>query len=359
MSARNYHPRPKSGRRYNKRYSYPAPRKTVFKNNCSYKYRPRPSTPKNHFPTPKIGKRYHCQTSSTTKGESKSPYERRSVFKPKQRYSYVCVIEDKNTTNANVGRIRYVFPAPKKSVFKKKRHYKYNPRPTSPINYAPKAKEANRYVCQLESVANKATKNKAMFRKLMLLNRLNANKELDIEDDVAVPLPKIDEHKTEASANAEGSLQETDCKEAGGGDEEIEEPVEEKEPELDDMSEDNTTVDKTEEVVQDNVQVEEKKPEVEEEMKEEVVQKSVQESSSKDKLDEKETVTKDRITEISEQEKQEVKANDVKLNEPQSKANEKQPSNEEVAESKGLWFNPELRKKIQVTAKGWELRGAA
>ena len=342
MSAKNYHPRPKSGRRYNTRYSYPAPRKTVFKNNCSYKYRPRPSTPKNHFPIPKIGKRYHCQTVNISTGESKSPYERRSVFKPKQRYSYVCVIEAEDRKTTNLGRIRYVFPAPKKSVFKKKRHYKYNPRPASPKNYAPKTKKADRYVCQLKSVSSNTTQNKSMFRKLMLLNRKK-----ELEDDVAFPLPKIDEQKTEASANAEDSWQETDCQEVGGGDEE---PVEDKEPKDEDMSKD-ITADKIEE----DVQEEEKKTEVveKEEMREEAVQEIVHELSKKDKSDETEAVT------ISEQEKQEIKANDVKSNEPQSKANEKQPGNEEVSESKGLWFNPELRKKIQVTAKGWELRGAA
>ena len=142
-----------------------------------------------------------------------------------------------------------------------------------------------------------------MFRKLMLLNRLK--KELDLEDDVAIPLPKIDEHKTEASANAEDNLQETDCQEVGGGEEETEEPVEEKEPKVEDMSKDIKTADKIEEGVQNEVQVEEKKTEVEEEMKEEVVQESVQELSSKEKLDEKETVTKNtiKISELTEDKK--------------------------------------------------------
>ena len=392
ISAKNYHPRPKSGRRYNKRYSYPTPRKTVFKNNGSYKYRPRPSTPKNHFPIPKNGERYVWQTNHIPKKVSKNPYKRRSVFKPKQRYSYICVVEEKNTTNAEG--IRYVFPAPKKSVFKKYSHYKYNPRPASPKNYSPKAKAANRYVCQIKKVTsditlNKSTAktNKAMFRKLMLLNRLNAKKDLDHEDNI--PLQKIDEDmtdasantddsvedkteasaiaevidednteasanaevidedKTEASANSEDSLQKTKCEASGaragaGTDEdhsnESSQPVKNDEPEVTDMSEDitaNKIVKVVMEKAQDQGQTNQKN-----------------EINIKDKESEKKR-------KIPETETGEKRAQESKLNESTSKENEELLEKEEVAESKGLWFNPELRKKIHVTAKGWELRGAA
>ena len=376
ISAKNYHPRPKSGRRYNKRYSYPTPRKTVFKNNGSYKYRPRPSTPKNHFPILKNGERYVWQTNHIPKKVSKNPYKRRSVFKPKQRYSYICVVEDKNTTNAEG--IRYVFPAPKKSVFKKYSHYKYNPRPASPKNYSPKAKAANRYVCQIKKVTsditlNKSTAktNKAMFRKLMLLNRLNAKKDLDHEDNI--PLQKIDEDmtdasantddsvedkteasaiaevidedKTEASANSEDSLQKTKASgaRAGAGTDEdnsneSSQPVKNDEPEVTDMSED-ITANKIVKVVMENAQ-------------DQGQTNQKNEINIKDKESEKKR-------KIPETETGEKRAQESKLNESTSKENEELLEKEEVAESKGLWFNPELRKKIHVTAKGWELRGAA
>ena len=356
ISAKNYHPRPKSGRRYNKRYSYPAPRKTVFKNNCSYKYRPRPSTPKNHFPIPKNGERYVWQTNHIAKEVSKNPYKRRSAFKPKQRYSYICVVEDKNTTKAEG--IRYVFPAPKKSVFKKYSHYKYNPRPASPKNYSPKAKAANRYVCQIKKVSGDITlnrntdkTNKAMFRKLMLLNRLNAKKDLDCEDNI--PLQKIDEDMTDASADTDDVVE--DKTEASDNAEVIDEDNTEasanaevidedktansnesseivKEPEIKDLSED-ITANKIVENVQDQGQTNQE-----------------DEVSINDKESEK------KRKEIPETETGELKAQDAKLT---SKENESLSEKEGVAESKGLWFNPELRKKIHVTAKGWELRGAA
>ena len=59
---KNFKPRPKSGKRYKKRYSYPTPgpRKTVFKYIGCYKYQPRPASPKNFCPRPKSGNRYEC-----------------------------------------------------------------------------------------------------------------------------------------------------------------------------------------------------------------------------------------------------------------------------------------------------------
>ena len=275
------------------------------------------------------------------------------------------MVEDKNTTKAEG--IRYVFPAPKKSVFKKYSHYKYNPRPASPKNYSPKAKVANRYVCQIKKVSGDITlnrntdkTNKAMFRKLMLLNRLNAKKDLDCEDNI--PLQKIDEDMTDASADTDDVVEDKteasdnaevideDNTEASANEEVIDEdktansiessePVKNDEPEVKDVSED-VTANKIVEVVMENVQDQGRTNQVDE--------CNVEDDESEKKREE-----------ISKTETGEKKAQDAKLNESTPKENERLLEKEDVAESKGLWFNPELRKKIHVTAKGWELRGAA
>ena len=275
------------------------------------------------------------------------------------------MVKDKNTTKAEG--IRYVFPAPKKSVFKKYSHYKYNPRPASPKNYSPKAKAANRYVCQIKTVSGNITlnkntvkTNKAMFRKLMLLNRLNAKKDLDCEDNI--PLQKIDEDMTDASADTDDVVEDKteasdnaevideDNTEASANEEVIDEdktansiessePVKNDEPEVKDVSED-VTANKIVEVVMENVQDQGRTNQVDE--------CNVEDDESEKKREE-----------ISKTETGEKKAQDAKLNESTPKENERLLEKEDVAESKGLWFNPELRKKIHVTAKGWELRGAA
>ena len=81
-SAKNLKPRPKSGARYARRYKYPTSKKSVFKNIRCYKYEPRPTTPKNYLPRPKSGPRY-VYTGRTC---GPNPYQKRSVFKPAQRY---------------------------------------------------------------------------------------------------------------------------------------------------------------------------------------------------------------------------------------------------------------------------------
>ena len=297
------------------------------------------------------------------------------MFKPKQRYSYICVVEDKNTKNAEG--IRYVFPAPKKSVFKKYSHYKYNPRPASPKNYSPKAKVANRYVCQIKKVSGDITlnrntdkTNKAMFRKLMLLNRLNAKKDLDCEDNI--PLQKIDEDMTDASANTDDVVE--DKTEASDNAEVIEDNIEASVNE-EVIDEDNTEASADAEVIdEDNTDnsnessepVKNDEPEVKD-MPEDIaankivvnVMENVQDqgrSNQEDEVSIKDKESEKKRKEIPETETGELKAQDAKLT---SKENESLSEKEGVAESKGLWFNPELRKKIHVTAKGWELRGAA
>ena len=186
-----------------------------------------------------------------------------------------------------------------------------------------------------------------MFRKLMLLNRLNAKKDPDLKDNI--PMQKIDEDKTEVSANAEDICQETDCQEAGVDEDistEASQPVKDEEPEVEDVSQEIIT-DKIEEVVQDKVQDGSANVQDQGQIKQE------------DELVKKDMVSENKIKEIPKKDKEEIKAQDIKLNESKPKVDEKLSDKEEVAESKGLWFNPELRKQIQVTAKGWELRGAA
>lgn len=180
----------------------------------------------------------------------------------------------------------------------------------------------------------------------MLLNRLNAKKVPDLEDNIT--LQKIDEDKTEISGNAQDDCQEEDYQEAGEVfDEDISneagEPVKEVKEPAEDVSQEIST-DKIEEV-KDKVQD---------------CSAIVQDQGQKKQEDEsvkKDVVSANKINDIPEKGKEETKAPEVKLNESKPRENEK--DKEEIAESKGLWFNPELRKKIHVTAKGWELRGAA
>ena len=182
----------------------------------------------------------------------------------------------------------------------------------------------------------------------MLLNRLNAKKDPDVEDNT--PLQKIDEDKTEVSANAEDDCQEEDYQEAGEVfDEDISneasEPV--RDEELAEAVSQETSTDNKEDAVQDKVQD---------------CSAIVQDQGQKKQEDEsvkKDVVSENKINETLEKEKEGIKAPEVKLNESKPKENEKLSDKEEVAESKGLWFNPELRKQIHVTAKGWELRGPA
>ena len=86
---KNYNPKPKSGKQYTKRYSYPVTRKTVLKFIGHYKYTARPSTPKNYVPRPKSCKRYITKPveDEMTMVET-NPYQQRSVFKPKCTYNY-------------------------------------------------------------------------------------------------------------------------------------------------------------------------------------------------------------------------------------------------------------------------------
>ena len=81
-TASNTKPRPKSGARYARRYKYPATKKSVFKNIRCYKYEPRPTTPKNYLPRPKSSPRYVF----TGRICGPNPYQKRSVFRPPQRY---------------------------------------------------------------------------------------------------------------------------------------------------------------------------------------------------------------------------------------------------------------------------------
>ena len=99
------------------------------------------------FPKLKNEDRYVCHQNKIEQRDAKNPYEKRSVFKPKVRYSYICVVEDKKTSSRST---RYVFPSPRKSVFKKYGHYKYTPRPASPKDFSPKPKMVNRYVFHLK-----------------------------------------------------------------------------------------------------------------------------------------------------------------------------------------------------------------
>ena len=202
---------------------------------------------------------------------------------------------------------------------------------------------------------NTVRSKKAMFRKLMLLNRLNAKKDPDLEDNI--PLQKIDEDRTEVSANAEDDCQETDYQEDNcqeDNDQEVfdenisieaSEPVKDEEPEVEGVSQEIST-DQIEEVVHEEAQDGSANVQDQGQMNQE------EESVKND------VVLENKINDIPEKGKEEIKAPEVKLNESNPKENE-QRDKEEVAESKGLWFNPELRKQIHVTAKGWELRGPA
>ena len=78
-----------------------------------------------------------------------------------------------------------------------------------------------------------------------------------------------------------------------------------------------------------------------------------QEDKSKDKI----KISQNEDREIPQSKDKETKPKDEIKKEPPPKANNDSEIKQEVGA--GLWFNPELRKKIQVTAKGWELRGAA
>ena len=286
------------------------------------------------------------------------------MFKPKVRYSYICVVEDKKTSSRSTRYVfpsprksvfkkyghykytprpaspkdfspkpkmvnryvfhlkrstRYVFPSPtpRKSVFKKYGHYKYTPRPASPKDFSPKPKEVNRYACQLKRsvTINPTSKagqtNKTMFRNLMLLNAKNQH---DNEDNNEVPMEKIDEEKTEVN-------------EDNGDPEQVK-----NEPAV------VETTDHIEEVGQDKMQE---------------VTENGQEDKSKDKI----KISQNEDREIPQSKDEETKPKDEIKKEPPPKANNDSEIKQEVGA--GLWFNPELRKKIQVTAKGWELRGAA
>ena len=81
----NLKPRPKSAPRYARRYKYPAARKTVFKNIRCYKYEARPATPKDYFPRPKSSNRYVFAGRPVIIA-GPNPYQKRSVFKPAERY---------------------------------------------------------------------------------------------------------------------------------------------------------------------------------------------------------------------------------------------------------------------------------
>jgi len=86
-SAKNFNPRPKSGIRYAKRYTYPTCKKTVGKFIGRYKFMPRPPTPKNYLPRPKSSNRYFCQNKGDIENETRqNTLERKSIFKPKWRY---------------------------------------------------------------------------------------------------------------------------------------------------------------------------------------------------------------------------------------------------------------------------------
>ena len=86
-SAKNFNPRPKSGFRYAKRYTYPTCRKTMGKFIGRYKFEPRPQTPKNYLPRPKSSHRYVCQNKGNIDDENRqNTLQRKSIFKPKWRY---------------------------------------------------------------------------------------------------------------------------------------------------------------------------------------------------------------------------------------------------------------------------------
>ena len=88
---KNYKPKPKSGIRYTKRYTYPTSRKTIVKFIGRYQYAPRPETAKNYLPRPKSSNRYVCLTQDkedTLVKIEPTVYQRKSVFKPKGKYVY-------------------------------------------------------------------------------------------------------------------------------------------------------------------------------------------------------------------------------------------------------------------------------
>ena len=88
-SGRNRKPRPKSGKRYARRYRYPASKKSVFRHIRCYRYEPRPVTPKNYFPRPKSSNRY-VYAGRPVKIVQPNPYQKKSIFRPVERY--VCTV---------------------------------------------------------------------------------------------------------------------------------------------------------------------------------------------------------------------------------------------------------------------------
>ena len=90
LTPKNFKPRPKSGLRYKRRYTFPSsrPRKSVFRYVGIYKYEPRPGTTKNYCPRPKSSNRYICHREGSSK-DIINPYQKRSIFKPKVRYQYI------------------------------------------------------------------------------------------------------------------------------------------------------------------------------------------------------------------------------------------------------------------------------
>ena len=229
---------------------------------------------------------------------------------------------------------RYKYPAKKKSVFKTIICYKYQPRPATPKNYFPRPKSSNRYVFtgQDVMVTEGNIKDDQEVEDMKQIETEEIEDEGSPEDEMvkaeedAGDISNSGQDTTEAGAEVEAETGEST-------DEAADTPASQQDEELGDTEEPEGQMaveseeGQTEEAVEaaEVVETEEAQPESNE---------------KEDKVDTNQPTEKEVKVDLKPSEKPELKS----VDDPESKL--------------GNWFNKEIRSRIQVTPKGWELRGA-
>ena len=296
----NFRPRPKSSRRFERRYKFPAGARSLVRNITRYSFKPRPRSARNYLPRPKSSNRYVPARIGSTEiiSDQMNPYEKKSVIRPLQRYVKKIVPEEESIEVKKIETMKRIV-----EVF----------------DIAPKEITENINPDGIKCQTDEATPDEVMMETTEEENKSNRNVEVNVTEN-------IDDHTV--PTKIENII-----------DEEIRTNIKE------DISRDHKDM----EVAQDSDGA---KQEKEKTLKE----KTVDEKKDKDEVLEKNSNANEKRDEKQEEKIQKENTEKVISNEKKKEAKEIKSESVPLTKSTSGWGDPEVVKMIENTKTGWILR---